>query len=156
MKIINDKKYDIIWNKIDNDFKFKPSIDLKIIPFQFDINYVCYKLNNLWNEEQEKIVNRIFKKMSSNDIYALDWQHDCFEYNPNENIKLYYSYYDKNRNCSVHFPSYYPDGDYHFFISKDWTYGILGHPWRKEIYIFGEKLIKAFEECELILDITKK
>lgn len=70
MKIIlNDKKYDMIWNKIDNDFKFKPSIDLKIIPFQFDINYVCYKLNNLWNEEQEKIVNRILKKMSSNDIW---------------------------------------------------------------------------------------
>ncbi|MFX3640069.1 MAG: DUF2716 domain-containing protein [Candidatus Pristimantibacillus sp.] len=37
--------------------------------------------------------------------------------------------------------SIYPDGDYHFFIARDFSWGILGHPWEKTITIYGEKLI---------------
>ena len=31
-------------------------------------------------------------------------------------------------------------------------YGLLGHPWRKEIYVFGNELIKKFKN---LLDIYK-
>lgn len=30
----------------------------------------------------------------------------------------------------------YPDGDYHFFIAQDFLYGIMGHTWRKELWVF--------------------
>lgn len=157
MKVILDEKlYNKIWDKIYNEYKFCPSINNTVIPFEFNVEYVCYKLNSYWNMEQEKAVNNIFKSLSNDDLYALDWQHDCFEYNPNENIELGYHYYDKDRRVEVYFPSYYPDGDYHMFLSKDWSYGVLGHPWRKEIYIFGKKLIKEFKKMENELDITKQ
>jgi hypothetical protein len=42
--------------------------------------------------------------------------------------------------------SIYPDGDYHFFIAKDFSWGILGHPWESTITIYGEKLIRFFSE----------
>ena len=152
MKVILDKeKYNKIWNDITEIFKFNPS---STTPFSFNIKYICYKLNSIWTDEQEKIVNDIFKKIDNCEIYALDYKHDCFEYNPNENIELNYHYHDDNRDCEVYFPSYYPDGDYYFFISKDYKYGLLGHPWRKEIYIFGNNLINEFKNKEKELNIT--
>ena len=105
--------------------------------------------------EQEKIVNDIFKNISNDDLYALDWQHDCFEYNPNDNLELDYHYYDNDRDVEVYFPSYYPNGDYHLFLSKNWSYGMFGHPWNKEIYIFGEKIINGFQKKEDDLNITR-
>lgn len=148
MKVILDQRlYNEIWNKIHNDFGFFPASFIKQTK-KSKIDYRVYRLNirRCWNEKEEKLVNNIFKQMSIDDIYALNWQHDCFEFNPKEEIPLYYHYYDKDRDCNVYFPSYYPDGDYHFFISKDWSYGLLSHPWKREIYVFGNEFIKKFED----------
>lgn len=89
-------------------------------------------------------------------LYALDWQHDCFIFNPHERIPLYYHYYDAERNVNVYFPSYYPDGDFHFFISEDWSFGMLGHPWRQELYLWGDELISRFEREAGYLDLREK
>lgn len=156
MKVILDAVYNDIWNKIYKEFHFSPSINKQEAPFKFNVRSVCYKLNEYWSNEQETIVNEIFKKLSDDDLYALDWQHDCFEYNPQENIELGYSYHDDERDCNVYFPSYYPSGDYYFFVSKNWEYGMFGHPWRKEIYLIGKKLIKEFDKHKRVLAITKK
>ena len=153
MKLILDEKlYDEIWNRITKEYKFYPSVDKT---FEFNIENVCYRLNTHWSVEQEKIVNDIFKNISNDDLYALDWQHDCFEYNPNDNLELDYHYYDNDRDVEVYFPSYYPNGDYHLFLSKNWSYGMFGHPWNKEIYIFGEKIINGFQKKEDDLNITR-
>jgi hypothetical protein len=37
--------------------------------------------------------------------------------------------------------SIHPDGDYHFFLARDFSWGILGHPWEDTITIYGEKLV---------------
>jgi len=39
----------------------------------------------------------------------------------------------------------FPNGDYYFFIQKDFKWGYLGHPWEESITIFGEELIESFE-----------
>ena len=156
MKVILDEKlYDEIWNRIEKEYNFYPSKYKKINTFEFNIENICYQLNSCWSAEQEKIVNDIFKKLSNDDLYALDWNHEFFEYNPNENIELGYHYYDTDREVNVYFPSYYPNGDFHMFLSKDWSYGMFGHPWRNEIYVFGKKIINEFENKEKELNITK-
>ena len=113
-------------------------------------NVDCY-----FSEEQEKIINSIFCKVHPQDMYALDWQHDCFIYNPCEEIPLNYWFYDTKRDCNVYFPSYYPDGDYHFFASFDWQIGLYGHPWKKEIIVVGENLIHEFEKVQSMLGIAE-
>lgn len=45
-----------------------------------------------------------------------------------------------------YFPTYYPNGVYHLFIAKDWTYGMLGHPWKQEIVVWGKELIEQFDK----------
>ena len=43
----------------------------------------------------------------------------------------------------AYFPDFYPDGDYYFFVQRDLKWGYLGHPWRREIWLFGAPLIGA-------------
>lgn len=155
--ILDDNQYNDIWDKIYRDFRFFPSCkdhsdDLWL---SFPITCKRYRLNGLFSEEQEKIINSIFCRVNAGDMYALDWQHDCFIYNPCEEIPLGYRFYDTERNCNVYFPGYYPDGDYHFFTSFDWSAGLYGHPWKKEIIVVGEKLIREFEKVQDMLRITE-
>ena len=156
VKIIEDDLYKEIWDKIYNDFKFYPSINIDSVPFRFKIKVKCFKFNSFWTAEQENLVNELFKKISNEEIYALDWHHDCFIFNPHEYNNFKKQWYDETRNCNVYFPTYYPDGDYHFFIDIDFKYGTLSHPWRKEIYVFGDELMELFEVNKDALNITKK
>lgn len=84
-------------------------------------------------------------------MYALDWQHTCFKYNPriidyNEypvfvkyDVPIKNEYVDWE-GYNVWFPTFYPDGDYYFFIAKDFSWGYLTHPWLKKAYVFGDCL----------------
>ena len=63
-----------------------------------------------------------------------------------------YEEYDSDRKCQVYFPTYYPNGDYHFFVDKEWKYGLFGHPWKHEIVVMGEKLIEMFEKEKVRLE----
>lgn len=155
IKIIDEKVEKEIWDYIFKKYKFNPSAKIEELPFIFDVKVICYKLKSLWNEEQELIINDFFNKISCNEIYALDYYHDCFEYNPHYYNEIKKQCYDQSRDCNVYFPSYYPNGDYFFFVSKDFIYGLLGHPWREEIYVFGEALIEQFKQNEELLNIKQ-
>ncbi|GED58214.1 DUF2716 domain-containing protein [Brevibacillus formosus] len=67
-------------------------------------------------------------------IYAHDWHHECYFYNPHL----------ENGNASRRI-GFYLDGDYYFFLYKDFKWGYLGHPWEQSISILGEELIYQFE-----------
>jgi len=156
MKIILDKdKYNAIWDKIYDDFLFSPSCHANTDSWLFFPGKSRKsRLTSIFSEEQEKIINSVFCRVNAEDMYALDWRHDCFIYNPCEEIPYDYWFYDAVQNCNVYFPSYYPDGDYHFFASFDWSLGLYGHPWKKEIIVVGEKLIEEFEKARSVLNIT--
>lgn len=95
----------------------------------------------------------VFEELTDDEMYALDWQHDCFIFSPKEHIPFGYEEYDLDRNCQVYFPTYYPNGDYHVFVDKEWKYGLFGHPWKHEIVVMGEKLMEMFEKEKVSLGI---
>lgn len=145
MRVIADQElYNRIWDRVYEEFSFRPSVDTQVTPFQFKMSYQVFELSQLRWETAEEMIEQILRSVSDQEIYALDWQHDAFVYLPGENREA--QWYDTERKCNVYFPTYYPDGDYYFFIAKDFSYGILGHPWRKELYIFGERLITELEK----------
>ena len=148
MKAINpaDKRYDYVWNKLHSEFRFQPSVEQLDNPWiSVPFENKKYHLNAHWNEDQERLITNIFKDVVRSAMYALDWRHDGFIFDLNEDIPYEFEYHDDKRNVNVYFPTYYPDGDYFFFISLDWKYGLFGHPWRKEIVIMGEELIEKFD-----------
>ena len=157
MEVIRDKElYRKIWDRIYNDYSFFPSVDnSRKMWLHPGGEFKTFHLTTFWNEEQESIVNNILCKVVGAKMFALDWQHDCFLFDPNEKIPTGYMYYDKERDCNVYFPEYYPDGDYHFFVSKDWRFGLYGHPWRKELVVVGKELILEIEKNQKDLCLKK-
>lgn len=151
--ILNKTEYNNIWNKINEEFDFNR---LKRDWLKLPAENKRYLLNNVCTDEQENLVNSIFKKLDLTKMYALDWNHDCFIFDPNEDIPLDYSYYDKSRDVNVYFPSYYPNGDFYFFVSMDWKLGLFGHPWKNEVYVMGTRLIKEFDSVTEELNMTEK
>lgn len=154
MKVILGEHINQIWDIIDRDFHFRPSIDVDTASFAFPVHAACFRLKSVWDDRQEAIVNGIMMDLFPEEaLYALDWQHDCFLFSPKEQIPPNYRYYDKERKCQVFFPTYYPDGDYHFFVDTNFRAGLFGHPWQEKIYVIGSRLICAIKEKQQELDL---
>ena len=156
MRVLSDNTK--FWDRLYDEYGFRPQYTKESYkwinpPAPFKVFALP---ENCWNEEQEKLVNSFFIKLDLNELYALDWQHDCFSYDPKEEIHLGYEYRDEDRQCNVYFPDYYPNGDYYFFVDPDLKFGLYGHPWLQEIVVVGEELIKLFEDNAQSLGIMLK
>ena len=118
MEVILDRdEYNRIWTKIDKVYQFKPSVDPKAGEWiRLDPPYRAYRLTRFWDEKQEGIVGQIMRRVIREEMYALVWNSDCFIFHPDEKITPGLQYRDFERDVNVYFPSYYPDGDYYFFV----------------------------------------
>lgn len=154
MQIITDESLSRrIWDRIYQAYCFSPQHEKWLCP---DTEYDVYRLGAIWDERQEAAVNAILCRCVRGGIYALDWQHDCFLFDPHEHIPLGYQYYDAARDCNVYFPSYYPDGDYHFFVAADWSAGLFGHPWRRELIVAGAALKREIAAAAHDLNMERR
>ena len=135
MNKINEKEYNLIWDKFYREFDFKPSVYPQDWPgiteptpsFTISLTESDYGVC----PDSDIILNffkNAFNKLTgSNKIsYILDWQHTCYHA-----PKVF------NDNLWV-----YPDGDYAICLNHDMTVGTFGHPWEQTICIFGSALIE--------------
>lgn len=145
-----------LWDKICNEFRFVPDHTaepyswIKLpAPFKFyQIDFPAAGTH--W----DRLMNSLFVQMGSSELYALDWQHDCFIFSPRDYWKLVKEYHVDERDCNVYFPHFYPDGDYCFFVDTQWKYGIFGHPWLKQIAVFGEEMISRVDAHAEMLGLS--
>ena len=160
MLLDNIDEYEVIWKRVYNELGFKPDSLYRghsfrqQMPFKIEKQYVVFGIENMIDIHIDRIdhmVKQAFISCTDLDgkMYALDWQHSVFLFNPRENIELTTIVVKDDKyfggEYMAYFPSYYPDGDYHFFIDKDFKFGYLGHPWRQEVWVFGDMLIQQFE-----------
>ena len=155
MLIDSTQEYDEVWDKVYTMLKFKPSCSYRghmmtgNLPFKIDLPYSVYAIENMTDKQldlMDKLVRNslIMSTDGRKKWYALDWQHSAFKFNP-ENMEEQQSFWVEDEKYfgggyNAYFPSFYPDGDYYFFIDEDFENGYLGHPWRQEVWIFGTKL----------------
>jgi hypothetical protein len=71
-------------------------------------------------------------------MQVYDWQHDCYEFNPRLP-------FEKDEFNQWLIPIY-PNGDYYFFVTKDWKNVVFVDGLNPSIYLFGEKIISLFEQ----------
>ncbi|MDQ0874610.1 hypothetical protein QFZ77_003269 [Paenibacillus sp. V4I3] len=134
---LSNELYRHVWDKFYEDFNFNPSVYSSDWPsFSLPTPYITYKITNYTDEDIDDLERKCvacLKVVTEPDeyLYALDWQHESFHYNP---------HLGPPRTIS-----FYPDGDYYLFINKDFLWGYLGHPWEHTISIFGVELIHQFE-----------
>ncbi|MBY0214567.1 DUF2716 domain-containing protein [Priestia aryabhattai] len=149
----NDKEYKQIWKKVYKNFKFKPSI-AKFPSFKVPYPFITYDISDYFGEslpgvdtydDLEEKALLAFKEntLAEEYILALNWQHDCYWVNPRLKFER-----DEFGEWTI---PIFPDGDYYFFIQKDFKWGFLGHPWEQSITIFGKDLISTFDKHKPIM-----
>jgi len=158
--LLNKKQSCYVYDRIDNELHFRPGYNVgrylfnQKPPFEINKSYIIYDIKNV-TDEQVDIMNDIISKCfieasDENDrIYAIDWNHEEFICKPSD-LK------NKKDESGHYLPCFYPDGDYYFFISEDFRFGYLAHPWRMEVWIFGTDLINAVSVKAYLLGWTEK
>lgn len=72
MRVISKDEENILWNKVYNEFGFKPGTDIAGEWIQIPGDTVKYHKEIPWDEEQEKTVNSFLKELGLQKMYALD------------------------------------------------------------------------------------
>lgn len=161
--LLDDKEYDTVWNKVYSYLKFAPSVNPNN-PFVIPVNYEVFNICELshWNKCADNLIKSIFARCMCDDdfMYALDWQHSGFKYNPKlkkplEKCKFIPDQRYDGGGYNAYFPDYYPDGDYYFFLAQDFTWGYLTHPWQRKLWIFGDCLINEIEQHASEINLVK-
>ena len=147
---LNEKEYAYIWDWVYKELSFRPSVYARDWPsIRTKMPFHKFSIDFLWREpyNQERQAGFIrkaidtFISITQKDevIYALDWQHEGFHYDPRE-LRV-----DGllDTESSIPVISFIPDGDYYIFITKDLQNIWFGHPWERSITLIGETLISA-------------
>ena len=155
--IMNKELEKSVWDKICNEFKFFPEHMAAPYPWiEPPAPFKKYQLDfSAVGTQWDRLMNSLFVQMGSSELYALDWQHDSFVFSPRDYWKLVKEYHDDVRDSNVYFPHFYPDGDYYFFVDPQWKYGLFGHPWLKQIAVFGDELIDHVDRHAEMLGVSQ-
>ncbi|SFB06193.1 Protein of unknown function [Cohnella sp. OV330] len=131
---------DKAWNSFDQRFSFSPNVNPSNWPSITvnDDHFISYALTDTSDSSlldlEMKCLNTLKTLVKPNEyIYALDWQHESFWFNPH----LSYG----ERSWTIPF---YPDGDYYIFFPKDIRWCYFSHPWEQSVTLIGGDLIQAF------------
>lgn len=152
--LLTKEQHREVWDKIYNTVHFRPSVDTDIIPFVITAPHTVFDISGsdeFTFEQFDHLITEALIKctMPGEQLYALDWQHSAFLFDPRDPRQMESFYVEDSRYYGggyfAYFPPYYPDGDYYFFIDEHFRFGYLSHPWRKEVWIWGESLFTEFE-----------
>lgn len=152
--LLTDEQYRNVWDTVYDTLHFRPSIDTAVIPFVISMPHIVFDISRTKDfafDGLENLITHAFIKCTvpGKQLYALDWQHAAFLFDPRDPQQMESIYIEDSRYFGggyfAFFPAYYPDGDYYFFIDKQFRFGYLSHPWRQEVWLFGESLIAEFE-----------
>lgn len=103
---LTNEQYRFVWDKFYKDFKFCPSVYSKDWPsLILRSPYITYGITNYSKDDLDDLEKKCvicLKAVAepSEYLYALDWQHESFLYNP---------YLEKDPESWT--ISFYPDGD---------------------------------------------
>ncbi len=129
-----------VWDRFYRDFVFQPSVNSEDWPgihepapsntYAIPESYTEDHLDDLHAQ-----VLGAFRACTQPEerLYALDWQHPCFWFQPHSSLKRLDG---KREAWPPILPSgdlwripILPDGDYYIFLAEDFRFGIFGHPW---------------------------
>lgn len=138
-----------VWHVIDQQFQFTPST--RVFPsYHAPSPFITYKVDYKKREEIEQTLKRILTELTveGEGVMALDWNHQGYWIDPRRPFL-------RNEEGDWTIPAI-PDGDYSFFIARDFRWGYLGHPWEGSITLFGEDLITAFQGTDIFMNEIRR
>ncbi|MGM7701810.1 DUF2716 domain-containing protein [Pseudalkalibacillus sp. Hm43] len=143
---MNDQESEQVWTTIYEEFEFRPSttifpslsVPAPFITYDVSSYYKAKNHEALYEDLENKVIHA-FRNLTSQDelIYALEWQHEGYWFNPRDEIPS-----DEFGEWVV--PPF-PNGDYPFYLEQNFSWGYIGHPWEKSVIVFGDALISSLE-----------
>ncbi len=149
-----ESDYSAVWDRFREDFHFRPSVKRKDWPgIKEPVPSVTYSISSIYSYPDSGVTyTRLEKDLNQKTlaafrrcvrpgemIYALDWQHQCYFFDPHKQV---------SEDTHLWKVPVLPNGDYYIFLAQDFRFGIFGHPWEQTMCIFGSELLKAFESNE--------
>jgi len=152
---------DDLWKKFKQQCIFNPSIEIDNQVFSPKAEYDVYGCSDASLKAEEcsdwtTVIRNIFIKVKDKDshIYIFDWQHSEYKYTPEidkGNVNESYFIDDGKGGFNIYLPKFYPDGEYYLFLAKDFRWGYLTDPWRKQITVYGDELRNEISRnCEFL------
>ena len=121
-------------------FHFKPSINhfpaiaTDRPQLKFDITN-CFSEDFTLDKLEEYALNLFISVSKKGErLYALDWQHECYDFDPREQM-------DRDEFDEWIVPVL-PNGEYYIFLTKDFNNVWFGHPWEQTVTLIGEDIVK--------------
>jgi len=167
--IEDEAENEAIWNEFNDLLGFAPDLySEEECPFDFSkigVPVSCYDISgisaldfeaqdedcNYRMTEQIAILRSAFVDCMGADeyMYALDWQHSCFKFDPRvEAAYDRFMMYSNSPDSRAYYPDFHPNGDYFFFVAKDLSWGYLTHPWQRKVWFYGSKLTDLIKKHE--------
>ena len=157
-----------IYNFIKNNLCFLPDCDVNAAHLPFAINrpFAVYDISKMTNEQIELLYELAPTALANclpvgHQLYFVDWFHEITLYDPRNpqnsesdregSPDFYY-----NSKSIAYVGGFYPDGDYFFYLEKYGLFGYLSHPWRQEVWIYGQDLVKEFDKIHKRLGFIEK
>lgn len=129
-------EYDSVWDRFYAQFDFRPDYYERAMPAIREIKpFETFDLSIDFDDCKIDSLNAIFANAFSailephHCIYALDWQHTSYKFDPRESAEW---------SLSV-----FPNGDYYIFLADDFSFGTFGHPWQLSLCVFGQTLLNV-------------
>ncbi len=143
-RTLQEDERDNIWDLFYERFMFNPSVCAEDFPSILEPSpSVTYKISRKFGEDdkiadlQSKVLEGLRSQVSREErIYILDWQHVCYWFYPHRDF------------LHEWFVPVLPNGDYYIFIAEDLRFGIFGHPWEWTSCIWGEELMRFFNDSK--------
>ncbi|MCY8070078.1 DUF2716 domain-containing protein [Bacillus inaquosorum] len=149
-RALSQTKQDRIWSEVNQLIKWMPGSRFHHIippdPYRvFDISSVSHNdVSGVLSDLETSILKAFQSCTGEQDvIYAFDWQHDGYIFSPHQTMPK-----DEFGEWPV---PVFPNGDYYFFFHQDFSWGLLGDPWKCTITVFGEELLEAVDNYPPIL-----
>ncbi len=153
--LLNERESKALEERVKTELRFRPDAKYREHsllwwrrPFRLPRPWAVYALDACSQEQIEQTGEQVKGCLLAvtrpgERLYALDWQHSAFLFDPRKDEEQRDTpQIDENgEEWTAAFPFYYPEGDYAFFLDEGFRFGYLGHPWRKEIWVFGETLL---------------
>jgi Protein of unknown function (DUF2716) len=147
---LSEDEESMVWDVVYDGFRFQPSTAFSMWPgFDEPSPSVTFRRPDHWTDIEIDDLYVVMRKHLSTAVrsgewlYALDWQHECFVYDPTKldewDVKMAFQ------------GGLFPDGDYAITLSSDARFGTLGHPWEGTICVFGDELVRFVLEHRPIM-----
>lgn len=141
---LNTIEYKSAWDFVYGKLSFKSKEKSKLIALPTPC--VCFDISNFYDDgfqeelydDLHEFVIRQFQVISKGEkVYALNWQHDCYFFYPKLSV-------DRDEFDEWLVPVF-PNGDYIFFLTSDFTNGIFADGINLKISFWGKEIVDAIE-----------